>query len=274
MYEENFDKMYQHIFGKEKREPHKNPKFSYVFASPGAGKTSLMKQFLDKEYPNGEKPIILEIDEMKYFIPADLNKDERMKIADKWYHKLIDMAITERQSFISLNIREMVYINRALNTYKKAKDNGYVTEANFLAVNKKKSRLGIISRYEKALKNMIYGKNNCKNYPRKPKFFNHYIFYKAAPIMTAVCSNSNNVDIVRVFDRDGNLLSIYKNTQLQNSKISPLKALIKERHRLWNKEEEQQYKNQREESLGLMRERNASKKEIFISSVLTKKRFH
>lgn len=271
MYENNFKLAKSHILGKGERQPAKNPKLSFIFASPGAGKSSILKQNIVKEMVADSQPVVIEIDELKYFA-KDAPKEERKAIIDEWYNRIIDQALETKQNIIILRSKDMVHYGRAATTLNKAKQHNYNTEVNFLAVDKRKSRLSMTLRYEKALKNMFSGNSDFTNYPRKPKFFYHYVYFKSLPLAAEKCCKDKDVDLVRVFNRDGELLAFDNKISHQKSAQSPKKAIKAERKRPWSESEKKRFSEEKDQMQAFMKDRKAPLKEKIIRNLLINKR--
>lgn len=232
-----------------------SPSLIFVFASPGAGKTTYVKPVLNKLLKPA-RAVNLEIDELKTFIPAgsDLNKT-----ADSWFVRIVGKAIEERRSIIIFRQRNMLQPGQTLEIYKRAKAAGYLTQASFVALDKERSRLGMVHRYEFALDNVVgKGEIDRENYPRKPDFLRHYIFYKALPVMLHVCSHSKAVDVVDVYDRQGRCLAYDDKTTGRNSPQSPSRAMRFERTRSWNVWEINKFNRRRNEAETKMKEHGRS----------------
>ncbi|MDR1694383.1 MAG: zeta toxin family protein [Lactobacillaceae bacterium] len=268
LYKQQFEKACEHFFGEQTAAAGK-PTFRMVFASPGAGKTSILKPLFQKEAKDGENPIMLEFDEIKAFVPKNPNKKQRMSFSDKLFADLVEKAIEEKRSINIFRPSTMRHPTQAFALYKKAKDKGYNTEAAFLAVDKRKSRLGILYRYEKALENGI---NSIANYPRPPKLLYHYLYFKAIPFIVQSCDRHREVDVVRVFDRSGNLIAFNNKITNEKSKTSPRKALASERKRKWSEEEQTEHCEKSAEIKKLQSKRTLSLNEIMTTKLALKNR--
>lgn len=231
------------------------PRLIFVFASPGAGKSTYVKPVLNRLITHGAA-VNLEIDELKTFIPAGL---DIAKTADAWFSRLVDKAIEERRSIIIFRQRSMLRPGQTLGIYKKAKACGYLTQASFVALDKERSRLGMVHRYEFALdKAMREGTLDRENYPRKPDFLCHYIFYKALPATLCACSLCKAVDIVDVYDRQGARLAYEDKAAGVSSRLSPFRAVRHERTRGWNIWEINKFNRRRGEAETKMKEHGRS----------------
>lgn len=237
------------------QEKNANPNLYFVFSSPGAGKSTNIKPLLRAEI-GVERPVVLEVDEMKSFIPQN---EKVAEIADRWFLKLVDKALNEKRSLIIIRQRNMLMPQQTLQIYKKAKSAGYTTHANIVALDKVRSRLGMIHRYELALDDKNTDEQHVReNYPRKPDFLRHKIFYRAVPFITAFCCCSKYVDIVEVYDRERNKLAWLNRKTGDKSKISPLRALLKERKRAWEPWEKEKFNNRKQQAEKKMGEHNRS----------------
>lgn len=227
------------------------PRLVFVFASPGAGKSTLVKSRLNGQFAE-TGAVNLEIDELKTFIPAGQNV---AKTADAWFLRLIDKAISERRSLLVFRQRNMLLPGQTRRLYQKAKAAGYVTQASFLALDKERSRLGMVHRYEFALENEVRTPElNRVNYPRRPDFLCHYIFYKALPVMQHACSFWKSVDVVDVYDRQGERLAWHDKRTGQGSPLTPSRAIRCERTRRWNIWEKNKFNRRRAEAETKMKE--------------------
>lgn len=231
------------------------PRLIFVFASPGAGKSTYVKPVLNRMLQPGAA-VNLEIDELKTFIPsgADVNKT-----ANEWFEHFVNRAIVERRNIIIFRQRSMLQPAQTLEIYKKAKAVGYVTQAAFVALDKERSRLGMVHRYEFALDNAVRTEGiDRANYPRKPDFLRHYVFYKALPATLHACSLCKAVDIVDVYDRQGVRLAYEDKTTGQHSPQPPSRALRFERTRDWNIWEKNKFNRRRDEAETKMKEHGRS----------------
>lgn len=254
--EQSYQKMEEHFLSsRSSRYENDKPQLIFVFASPGAGKSSNIKPILNWQLR--PKTIVnLEIDELKTFIPYGANID---KTANDWFLRLVDRAIEQRRSIVIFRQRNMLQLKQTFNIYKKAQNAGYLTQATFLALDKERSRLGMIHRYEFALDNTLGGNEiDRENYPRRPKFLSHYIFYKALPVMLNVCSLSKTVDIVNVYDRNGVRLAYEDKKTGQRSSLSASQALRHERNRVWSPNEISRFNRRRDEAETKMKEHGRS----------------
>ena len=273
MFEENFERACKSILGESVSFSQNNtPKLAYVFASPGAGKSSKLRHLLAKEFPVDDVPVIVEIDELKHFAPEEMQGKDRLRLVDSWYKRIIDKAFENGRSILIFRSKDMVHYNRTRNILKKAKDRGFTTEINFLAINREKSRLGMVYRYEKALKNMFEGNLDHTNYPRKPKFFYHYIYYKSLPETAKCCIKDSLVDKIRVFNRDGEQLSYINKADNSKSETGILNSIKNERERSWTVEEITDYNRQVDDVKNMMRERGASHRETLINNLIVMKK--
>lgn len=145
----------------------------FVFSSPGAGKSTRIKPLLQKSFATS--PVLLEIDELKAFIPAGDNID---KTADDWFCRIVDGALDLKYNIIIFRQRSMLQLKQTRDYLKKARQNGYRTEVCILALDKQRSRLGMVHRYEFALENYLKNPaaDDVQNYPRKPDFIKHGVF--------------------------------------------------------------------------------------------------
>ncbi len=128
----------------------------------------------------------------------------------------------------------------------------------------------MIHRYEFALDNQQQNsKMDIKNYPRKPDFLRHYIFFKALPIITKMSEISSTVDKVDVYDRDGRHLAFLDKLKKLRSKDTPLRALLKERHRAWLLPDCNKFNRRRKKVVEKMKKRGAKAWEFIRFRFLT-----
>lgn len=252
LYERDFKRIENHFFTKDtENKSGRKPRLIFVFSSPGAGKSTSIKPVLQRSFSES-KPVALEIDELKALISDGTNVDA----VRLYFVECIKKAIAEKRSLIIFRQRSMLEPNLTKHIYKTAKDNGYETQATFLALDKKRSRLGMIYRYEQALKKtMESGELDIKDYPRKPEFIKHYMFFKMIPITAMACSKTKSIDIVNVYDREGNLLA--ENDRLTKNKIGNgiLEAIHRERSRKWSDWEVEKFRHSYKESESSMKSR-------------------
>ncbi len=207
------------------------PRLIFVFASPGAGKSTNIKPRLNKMFAEN-KVVNLEIDELKTFIPKGCDV---AKTANEWFLRLVDKSVADKRNIMIFRQRSMLKPQQTWYIYQKAKEAGYITQAVFLALDKERSRLGLIHRYEFAIENAL-GKpeDNRASYPRRPDFLSHYIFYKAMPIFLQRCKVSPDVDIIDVYDRRGKHLAWSNKLTGEHSTEGVEHALLRERTRQWD----------------------------------------
>jgi len=259
-------KVTEYFFTKDTENVSKqNPRLIFVFASPGAGKSTSVKPILAKSFTHSN-PVMLEIDELKALSSDAKNSDLIRNI----FLACVNKAIEEKRSLIIFRQRCMLEPNLTKHIYQKAKANGYQTQATFLALDIKRSRLGMIYRYEKALKASVESnKFDITNYPRKPCFMRHYIFFKMLPIVALACKKSKNIDIINVYDREGNLLA--EDNRINNSKTKKdiLQAIIQERSRSWSKSEINKFNARREETENSIKARTKGLLEVLKLKIFT-----
>ena len=242
------------------------PRLIFVFASPGAGKSTNIKPRLNELFVE-TGAVNLEIDELKTFIPQGEDVD---KTADEWFLCLLDKAISQKRNILIFRQRNMLLPGQTLGLYRKAKRAGYVTQASFLALDKERSRLGMVHRYEFALENAIQNRElNRTNYPRYPNFLSHYIFYKAMPMVIRACDLSKAVDIVDVYDRQGKKIAWKDKRSGEQSVFSPLQALSHERGRSWEAWEKLKFIRRRQEAENKMEQHGRSRFERLKFKILT-----
>lgn len=250
-----------------KCEKNSEPHLYFVFSSPGAGKSTNIKSLI-KDKLGTNQPIIFEIDELKSFIPEDSNL---IDVTNKWFLRLTDKAISEKRSLVIMRLRNMLKPMQTLDIYNKAKSAGYTTHASFVALDKVRSRLGMIHRYEYALDdNNLDEQHKIESYPRKPDFTKHYIFYKILPVVLACCCHSKAVDVIEVFDREKNKLAWWNKKSGEKSEISPLRALFNERHRKWEDWEKNKFNNRCMQAKIKLEEHNRSFIDMIKFKLLTK----
>lgn len=255
-------------FSSERRKS-AEPHLYFIFSSPGAGKSTNIKPLLKNELA-ADKPVVLEVDELKSFVPENADV---VKTVDDWFLKLINKAMEEKRSLIIMRQRNMLVPKQTLNIYKTAKEKGFITHANIVALDKARSRLGMIHRYEYALDDKSTDEQHIReNYPRKPDFLRHKIFYKAVPLITAFCSCSKYVDIVEVYDRERNKLAWNNKITGDKSYISPIRALFKERKRAWEPWEKEKFNTQKQQAKEKMKEHNCSILDMIKFKFLTRTR--
>lgn len=239
----------ENYFFSPKTPKAEQPYFIFVFASPGAGKSTNIKPLLKEQFK--EKPVIIEVDELKSFIPASQDID---KTANDWFIKLVDKAISEKRHIVIFRQRNMLKPQQTQRLYQKAKKAGYITQAKIVALDKVRSRLGIIHRFEHAVDTLYQDETSqIENYPRKPDFIKHYIFYQALPIITDICSRSDLVDIVEVYDRERNKIAWQNKLTGENSLQTPLQALKRERTRAWAPWEKEKFNRRCKEAKAKMK---------------------
>ncbi len=242
------------------------PRIIFVFSSPGAGKSTRIKPLLEESFAT--KPALLEIDELKAFIPE--NDTNKVQTADRWFNRILEEAVNLRYNLIVFRQRNMLMPQQTRKILQQAQKNGYQTEVCIVALDKKRSRLGMIHRYEFALDNQQQsGKTDIENYPRKPDFLCHYIFFKALPIITKMSEKSSLVDKVDVYDRDGKHLAFLDKLKKLKSKDTPLRALLKERHRAWLQHDCSKFDRRRKEVIEKMKKRGAKTWEFIRFRFLT-----
>lgn len=242
---QEFERIKNHFFKPENENRSEvKPRMIFCFSSPGAGKTTSIKPILLESF-NEHKPVVLEIDELKAFMenPLDTNR------VKQHFLNCLQKAFEEKRSLIIFRQRNMLEPNLTKSIFNDAKANGYETQVTFLALDKKRSRLGMIYRYENALKKAVESKEmDIANYPRKPEFMKHYIFFKMIPIVAAACNKSKNIDIINVYDREGSLLA--ENNRINKTKIGNgiVNAIYRERHRKWTDLEADKFNRRRNEA--------------------------
>ena len=254
--------------GKKQHSAEEKPRIIFVFGSPGAGKSTKIKPLLLRSF--NIPPVCLEIDELKAFLPQ--GEEQNTALIDEWFNKMVQEAMDLRYSLVIFRLRNMLLPVQTRNILKQAKERGYQTEIAILALDRRRSTLGMVYRYELALEKQFQTLQKDKdivNYPRPPQFLKHYMLFKALPIVTKFSQSSSLVDKINVYDREGNHLAWIDKIKNSKSKISPLQALKQERHRSWNNEETIHYHEQRTLSLKKMKSRQASLKELIIAKVLT-----
>lgn len=254
--------------GKKQTSAEEKPRIIFVFGSPGAGKSTKIKPLLLRSF--NIPPVCLEIDELKAFVPQ--GEEQNTVLIDEWFNKLVQEAVNLRYNLVIFRLRNMLLPAQTRNILKQAKESGYQTETAILALDRRRSTLGMVYRYELALEKQFQTLQKDKdivNYPRPPQFLKHYMLFKALPIVTKFSQVSNLVDKIDVYDRECNHLAWIDKIAHTKSKISPLQALKQERHRSWKNEETKQYHEQRTQSLKKMKSRQASLKELWMAKFFT-----
>lgn len=231
------------------------PRIIFVFASPGAGKSTRIKPLLQKTF--SAPAAMIEIDELKAFIPE--GEKNNAKTADAWFNRMIGGAIDLKYNLVIFRQRNMLVPAQTRGILQKAQAEGYQTEVCIVALDKARSRLGMIHRYECALEN--HQKNpdaeNVGNYPRKPDFLKHYIFFKALPVVAKMSELSGCVDKVEVYDRNGSRLAFLDKKSGLKSRATPLQALRQERSRSWIYLERNKFNRRCREASEKMKQRGA-----------------
>lgn len=254
--------------GKRQVPSNEQARIIFVFGSPGAGKSTNIKPLLLKDF--AISPVCIEIDELKAFLPKDQEQDAQL--TDEWFNQMVKEAINLRYNLVIFRLRNMLLPTQTQNILKQAKNNGYQTEIDILALDRKRSTLGMIHRYELALEKQIQSPQSNKdiaNYPRPPQFLKHYMFFKVLPIVTKWSQNSDLVDKINVYDREGHHLAWQDKRNQKTSNLSPIEALRQERHRHWHNNEKVLYEEQHRQAFDKMKSRKASLKEILVAKMLT-----
>lgn len=265
-----YEEMLKHFFKEENKQSSSCPELTFLFASPGAGKTTYVRPKISQKYPPQEQPINLEIDELKAFIPVEKREKGADALIEDWFLKVVDKAIAEKRNLIITRQKNLLLPKQTMDIFKKAKENGYKTNASFLALDKERSRLGMIHRYEHALADYANKKDDIENYPRKPSLLRHYIFFKAIPIVSKACELSKYVDNIDVYDRQGIILSQLDKSTKTKSRTSPLRAILKERDRDWNYLEKNKFNRRTGEVIAKMSERGAGVLDVLKFKFLVK----
>ncbi len=253
--QEHFIQVCNYFFtGKRQVPANEQPRMVFVFSSPGAGKSTRSKPLLQKSFATS--PVLLEIDELKAFIPAGDNID---KTADDWFCRIVDGALDLKYNIIIFRQRSMLQLKQTRDYLKKARQNGYRTEVCILALDKQRSRLGMVHRYEFALENYLKNPaaDDVQNYPRKPDFIKHGVFFAALPIIVRMSEKSKYVERIDVYSRQGEHLAFLDKNSNLKSELTPLQALRKERRRPWIYLERNKYNHRRQEVEEKMRQRKA-----------------
>ncbi|WP_311043653.1 zeta toxin family protein [Rhizobium lentis] len=189
----------------------KNPIFLVVGGQPAAGKTTAIRQLLDKYDP--EYTVVVSENELKFFLPD--NDRARMRgshvveeinrfVVLKWRDQLIEYAIRHRSNIILETRDTPDYILLA-----RARYIGYKTELNIVATDRITSFTAMVSR------------EFIVNIP-SPDAKSHDLSYSGWAFIaaTAVCSES--FDRIAIIRRSGEI--IFENKQA-NDPTGPMKTM-------------------------------------------------
>ncbi len=106
------------------------PRIIFVFSSPGAGKSTRIKPLLEESFAT--KPALLEIDELKAFIPE--NDTNKVQTADRWFNRILEEAVNLRYNLIVFRQRNMLMPQQTRKILQQAQKNGYQTEVCIVAL--------------------------------------------------------------------------------------------------------------------------------------------
>lgn len=99
--------------------------------------------------------------------------------------------------------------------------------------------------------------DDVQNYPRKPDFIKHGVFFAALPIIVRMSEKSKYVERVDVYSRQGEHLAFLDKNSNLKSELTPLQALRKERRRPWIYLERNKYNRRRQEVEEKMRQQQS-----------------
>ena len=207
-------------------------------------------------------------DELKAFLPEGEERNPQM--ADEWFNRIVDEAVKLRYNLVIFRLRNMLLPGQTARILRHAREHGYQTEVDILALDRRRSTLGMIHRYEQALENQNKSApKDVVNYPRRPEFAKHFILFKALPVVTGLCEKSKLVDKINVYDRQGNRLAWQNKISGTRSELSPSQALRQERKRRWLLCEKARYQLQRREDIEKMKRRRSAFRELWTAKILT-----
>lgn len=264
---EHFIQVCNYFFtGKQQVPAGEQPRLIFVFGSPGAGKSTNIKPLLLKSFQTS--PACLEVDELKAFLPE--GEEQNPQMADEWFNRIVDEAVKLRYNLVIFRLRNMLLPGQTARILRHAREHGYQTEVDILALDRRRSTLGMIHRYEQALENQNKSApKDVVNYPRRPEFAKHFILFKALPVVTGLCEKSKLVDKINVYDRQGNRLAWQNKISGTRSELSPSQALRQERKRRWLLCEKARYQLQRREDIEKMKRRRSAFRELWTAKILT-----
>jgi len=264
---EQFAQACNYFFAGKKQVPAgEQPRLIFVFGSPGAGKSTNIKPLILESFQT--PPVCLEVDEMKAFLPEGEKRNP--KIADEWFNQIVNKAVKQRYNLVIFRLRNMLLPEQTARILRHARRHVYRTEVDILALDRRRSTLGMIHRYEQALENLHKSEaKDVVNYPRRPEFAKHFILFKALPVVTGLSEKSNLIDKINVYDREGNHLAWQDKTDGTRSELSPLQALRQERKRRWLQSEKARYQLQRLQDIEKMKNRKAAFRELLAARLLT-----
>ena len=237
------------------KESSKNPKVFILGGQPGSGKTKLTNLLIEK---SDEDIIVLNGDEFKKLHPRhkELQKefgDEAVTKTQEFSGKMTESLIEELSNKkYNLIIEGTLRTDTVpLNTEKKLKDKGYITELSVIAVKPELSYVGTLKRYE----DMI----DIGTTPRTTLKEHHDMVVNGILINLEKIYEQNKFNNITLYNRDGE--NLYDMKKLS---INPKEVLDKEFTRKMTKTEENQYLNDLKIVFEKMEKRNDPKQiEIF-----------
>ena len=244
-----------------------NPKLFFIFGAPGTGKSSTLKPMLNKMYEN-DKLIHLEVDDLKLFIPKGYDVAH---VADAWVGRILNTILQKKLSVVIYRQRNLLQLSQTKQILQNAKQNGYTTFVDFLALDKVRSRLNMAKRYENNLNTLPPNQQlNQDLYLRKPSYVRHYIFYKAIPMVAKICTRLDTVDVINVYDQNARLLLNYAKNSSETAK--PAEVILQERNRPLSQQEKEKFNQEKEIVLNNMKKRGVASYKTFFYEMLFRKR--
>ena len=254
---EEFEKVFNRLFNTfiENSNISKNPKVYILGGQPGSGKTKLTNLLIEK---SDEDIVVLNGDEFKKLHPRykELQKefgDEAVTKTQEFSGKMTERLIEELSSKkYSLVIEGTLRTDTVpLNTEKKLKDKGYITELSVIAVKPELSYVGTLKRYEEML--------DIGTTPRTTLKEHHDMVVKGILTNLEKIYEQNKFNNITIYNREGE--NLYDMKKLS---INPKEVLDKEFVRKMTKTEENQYLNDLKIVFEKMGKRNDPKQiEVF-----------
>ncbi len=197
------------------KKPSENPKLVYLSGQPGAGKSSLSKQYAE-EMGGKDAVVVFGADDLRAMLPYAKEVQEKYEMdypfitkrdSGKLRTMLMDYCFENGYNMVV----ESIFANPnddKMPVFEQAKKAGFKMGVAFLGVDENLSSLGIYKRY-----------NDQKNLTGRgfaPTLDMHDKAYALMPQIIAGMTQNPNIDWVRVYDRSGECHGEwYKKAELQ-----------------------------------------------------------
>lgn len=231
------------------------PKAVLIAAQTGAGKSGLLKTTQEELQENA---VFVNTDDLRRYHPrydeigrlGDLQSAARTQHdASVWRDKVLLSSIQNRRNIIMEGVFKDG--DGLLKTIAQLKEAGYEVVVRFLAVHRRQSILGVHLRYEDQKAKTGHGRF-------APVVYHDECYEKLLETASKVEQHSH-ADIIEVYNRAGELLH---KTQPGQVSDTTKQAIVEERARSMNKEEQKSYRQGWKRVINFMEQREAPGEQI------------